>query len=307
MDDYGRLTLSDPGGELDVTFLTRLGMVASSMRHRGEELLGQRGGPVAYAVHSSTFGIPLLHPWANRLSGWEYEVDGQSVILDREAPRIHVDGSSGLPIHGLLAASPDWRVVDHDERSVLAEFEFGAHPELLALFPFPHRLTYRAWLEASALTIELTVTPVGDRRVPISFGFHPYFALPGSPRAEWQVSLPVARRAVLSDVMLPTGVEEAIDPGSLDGPLAARTFDDCYPGLTGDPPVFAVQDGIRRVEVRFLEGYGTAQVFAPAGAELICFEPMTAPLDALRSGLGLRFADRDLPFVARFSVAVADS
>ena len=42
---------------------------AISLTHRGEELLGQRGGLPAYRERGATFGIPLLHPWANRLDG----------------------------------------------------------------------------------------------------------------------------------------------------------------------------------------------------------------------------------------------
>ena len=59
-------------GELEATFHPELGMVGSSLRHRGEELLGQRGGLAKYASAGSSFGIPLLHPWANRLGSWEY-------------------------------------------------------------------------------------------------------------------------------------------------------------------------------------------------------------------------------------------
>ena len=42
--------------------------------------------------------------------------------------------------------------------------------------------------------------------------------------------------------------------------------------------------GGRRIEVAFAEGYPSAQVYAPAGQAFICFEPMTAPANALISG-----------------------
>ena len=59
-----------------------VGMVGRSLRHRGEEMLGQRGGLEAYAARGSSFGLPLLHPWANRLDGKCVEVE-----LDRSARR----------------------------------------------------------------------------------------------------------------------------------------------------------------------------------------------------------------------------
>ena len=46
------------------------------------------------------------------------------------------------------------------------------------------------------------------------------------------------------------------------------------------------------------------QVFAPAGSQFICFEPMTAPTNALRSGVGLRRVMPGREFTAVFSIAV---
>jgi aldose 1-epimerase len=47
-----------------------------------------------------------------------------------------------------------------------------------------------------------------------------------------------------------------------------------------------------------------AQVYSPAGAEFICFEPMTAPVDALRSGDGLRWVQLGDAFEAEFAVSI---
>ena len=42
--------------------------------------------------------------------------------------------------------------------------------------------------------------------------------------------------------------------------------------------------GGRTIELRFESGYGYAQVFAPAADDVIAFEPMTAPTNALVQG-----------------------
>lgn len=300
------VTLTDGGGELAATFLPGLGMVLSSLRHRGQELLAQRGGPEAYAARGSSFAIPLLHPWANRLAGWSFELfDGRHVELD--PAHAHRDADTGLPIHGVLAASPYWQVVDETAGSLTAELDFAAHPEYLAAFPFPHRVRYSAALSGSRLTVNLTVIPSSDLAVPIAFGFHPYLTLPGSDRSDWEVRLPVAERAVLDALQLPTGESLALAPGALDGPLGARTFDDSCERLLGEPPVFSVADGVRRIELVFAAGYPVGHVFAPPASDFICFEPMTAPVNALISGRGLRFAQPGSEFTASFVVAVDDT
>ena len=53
----------------------------------------------------------------------------------------------------------------------------------------------------------------------------------------------------------------------------------------GEAP-FVLAGGGRRIELVFEEGYPYAQVFAPPDDDVVCFEPMTAPTDALRGCLG---------------------
>jgi galactose mutarotase-like enzyme len=184
-----------------------------------------------------------------------------------------------------------------------ADLDFGAHPELLAAFPFPHRLELCCAVAAGWLSVSLTVIATGAAAVPISFGFHPYLRLPGSDRRGWELELPVRRRALLDGRGIPTGESEELAPGALSGPLGDRTFDDCFDRL--DAGAFAVSDRQRRIEVQFVSGYAVAQVYAPAGSGFICFEPMTAPVDALRSGVGLRWAEPGSPFTAEFAVNVS--
>jgi galactose mutarotase-like enzyme len=289
-------------GEIEADFVPGAGMVGCSLRHRGEELLGERGGLTAYVERGSTFGIPFLHPWANRLSGFSYGAAGRDASIDPDDPRLHLDGN-GLPIHGLLAASPHWTVQDVGETALRATLDFGARPELLAAFPFSHRLELEVRLEASALTIAATLTATGDHAVPVSFGFHPYLRLPGVPRAGWRVSLPRARHLGLDERSIPTGHSEPFD-GLEDEPLGSRTFDDGYSDLGGDR--FVLAGGARRITVAFVKGYPYAQVYAPPDYDTVCFEPMTAPTDALRSGRGLNVVAPGDSFEAVFAIEVEE-
>lgn len=310
--DVEPLRIADASGRLAAEFIPGLGMVGVSLQHEGEQLLAQLGGASAYAERLKTFALPLLHPWANRLNGWEYTALGEHVVLDREAP--FIASENGLPIHGLLSACPDWQVVSHAGDELVAELDFAPPPRYFASFPFPHRLRYEARMLGDAgedtlsLVIETTVTPTGDRPVPISFGFHPYLTLPGSDRRDWQIELPVAVRALVDENHIPTGETVVVAPGELDGPLGDRTFDDSYPLLQppsdGAAVTFSVSDGTRRIAVEHRAGYPVAQVYTPTGADFICFEPMTAPVDALRTGERLPLAEPGEPFTAEFVISV---
>jgi aldose 1-epimerase len=283
-------------GAIEATYLPELGMVCSSLRHERDELLAVRGGREAYAERGSTFGIPLLYPYANRLSAWEYD----GVQLDHSSPLVHVDHGTDLPIHGLLAASPYWNVTERTSARLAAELNFGAHEELLALFPFPHRIELTVGLEGARLSVRTTVVPTGEVAVPISFGFHPYLRC---DRHDATIELPVRRRALLDGRGLPTGEHEGIAPGSLDGPLAARTFDDCFDELEPGA-VFSASSAGRTISIEFVSGWRVAQVYAPEASEFVCFEPMTAPVDALRSEDGLRHVAPGDAFSAEFALVV---
>lgn len=285
LEGFDALTLaSEEGGGVEVAFVPKAGMVGCSLRHRGEELLGQRGGLRRYVAERSTMGIPLLHPWANRVSERRFEVSGRKVDLDSHPELLSLD-PGGLPIHGLLAGATEWWVERHesvgDGGVLTAGFDLAAHDDLIAVFPFPHELRIEATLAGATLTMETTVRATGNATVPISFGFHPYLCLPGVERSDWEIEIPVHERLELDSRNLPTGEREStrIEPGA----LGSRTFDDGYLAPSDSSP-FAAAGGGRRIEVSFSSGYPYAQVYAPADDDVIALEPMTAPTNALITG-----------------------
>jgi galactose mutarotase-like enzyme len=100
---------------------------------------------------------------------------------------------------------------------------------------------------------------------------------------------------------IPTGADEPYAglAGGLD-----RDYDDGFAGVA-EGATFVLSGGGRRVEVAFLDGYPYAQIFAPAGQDFICFEPMTAPTNVMVSGEGLRLARPGKPFTASFRIAIS--
>ncbi|HTR74876.1 MAG TPA: aldose 1-epimerase [Solirubrobacterales bacterium] len=305
-EGFAALTLeSGARGGLEAVFVPEAGMVCCSLRHRGEELLGLRGGLRAYVERRSTMGIPFLHPWANRLGADRFEVGGRQVDLTLPGLPLKRD-AAGLPIHGLLGAALGWQVERHAELGpggvLAASFDFAAFPHLLEAFPFPHLVGIEATLFEGSLEIATSLTASGDVAVPVSFGFHPYLRLPGVPRAEWVLEAPVRERLVLDGSGLPTGDREpvAIEPG----PLGARTFDDAF---LAPPPgtALALIGPDRRIELRLDRGYPYTQIYAPPDDDTIALEPMTAPTDALVSGgPELTFVPPGETFTATFSISV---
>jgi aldose 1-epimerase len=271
-------------GRYTARFLPGLGMVGASLTCDGAEHV--HFDPDA-AREGRTTGIPLLHPWANRLSRTTYEVDGLWVDLDDHPPlRLH----DGLPMHGTLLGAGGWQVeavlADGTRALLQVRFVFGDHPRHLRSFPFPHDLIVFVELSDLGLRITTEIHNRGVRPVPVSFGWHPYLVIPGAARRDLTVVLPDREHLLLDGRHLPTGESRhlAASRHPLVQGAGVVTFDDSFRLTADDHPVMAVEAAGRRVEVEPDGRYGFAQVYAPSPEAFVALEPMTAPVDALVSG-----------------------
>lgn len=292
----GEPALTLTNGALTATFLPGLGMTGVSMRCDGREHLALPGG-LAALRRGSTLGLPLLAPWANRLSRWRYRVAGIDVDLD--GLPLHTDGN-GLPIHGLLVGRPGWRV----ERCSTAR----GRPSVRAAvdvddpaFPFPHRVEVTAKVSDRRLQVDTTIVPTGSRAVPVAFGWHPYLRLPGTPRRSWRLRLPDRSHVALDGRGIPVGGELAERREA--EPIGRRTFDDLY-RLHRDRHL-ALESEDCAVSMRPGAGYEYAQVWVPPGRPFAALEPMTSRTNSLVDGTPPLVAPGDT-YTASFTLAVED-
>jgi len=278
-------------GNTEATFLPDLGMLGTSLRHDGEELLALPGGLDGYRAAHVT-GLPLLAPWANRLGRRRFEIAG--VDVDVTGLDLHDDGH-GLPIHGTMTAQPGWDVLDATASSAKVRFDY-ARPDLLEAFPFPHELEIDIEVDEGQLRVATTIRPTRDRPVPVSFGWHPYLALHAS-RDETRVRLPACEHLVLDGRGIPTGAREPQPEGSR--PIGDRAYDDGY--ALGDDRRLALEGGGRTIAVELGDGYPFAQVYSPSDAPFACLEAMTAPTNALVTGAA-KLVEPGRAFTASFEV-----
>lgn len=284
-----RITLTSPSG-LEAAFVPGAGMVGTSLVLDGVELLGRRGGLPAYVDGGHTYGIPLLAPWANRLRDPEQHVDGTSWTVRAGDPGVHVD-DNGLPIHGLLAGVEGFEVEEllvGGERALLrARLAFGPHLDLFSSFPFAHDLVVEVELWDLTLTVRTSLTATGGGPVPVAFGWHPYVAFPGTPRERWTLDAPFTRRAVLSELFVPTG--EVVDVEAPAGPLGTTAYDDVFLDVRPSASV-RVAGEQHAVTFDYVSGYPVAVLYAPLTHDLVAVEPMTAPTDPFSGRFPLRSA-----------------
>jgi aldose 1-epimerase len=286
-------------GDLRAVFLPDHGMLGASLRHKGVEILRRVEDLEAAAIRGSSVGIPLLYPWANRLAEPRYRVLGQKVVLDESSPLLHFD-EHGLPMHGVPWPLLRWVVSEKRQDFMAAQLDWFSS-DLLALFPFRHRVELAVTLRPDGLTLETTVVASSAGPVPVSFGFHPYFGFAEPSRANWHLQLPAMRKLSLDGRGIPTGDEEPF--GGFNAKLGGNNFDDGF-ALMDEQTTFSAIGATCKVSVELLAGYRYAQVFAPKDKDYIALEPMTAPANALTGGRGLRFVPPGERFRAVFRIHI---
>jgi len=96
-------------GDYDAVVVPELSMLVASLRWRGREHVALPGGLREYRAGHTT-GIPLLHPWANRLSRRSSAVDRKAVAVrvERNPAQAHPRGSARVDRRGV----PTGRRVD---------------------------------------------------------------------------------------------------------------------------------------------------------------------------------------------------
>lgn len=152
---YATLTLTDGAYALTVT--PEKGGMATSFTKDGEEYLWLRDKNFE-STDRPRCGIPILFPSCSKPEGG-----------------VHIFGGAAYPIeiHGFADLLP-WQVAKADDEAI----ELTLTPNGLTKFcyPFDFKLTMRYTLAGNTANLALTVENTGDKTLPFSVGFHPYFA-----------------------------------------------------------------------------------------------------------------------------------
>jgi aldose 1-epimerase len=274
--------LADPQRGIEVSVAPGLGMRGYEMKVHGKNILYFPLPDVSALEKSRGLnGIPFLAPWANRMAGSGFWANGKHYKFNPDLGVMRID-QNGISIHGLLTTSTLWKVTevhaDSSSAHMTARLEFWKHPELMAEWPFAHEyeITYR--LAKGELEVTTAIRNLSDEPMPVSIGFHPYFAIPDVPRNEWTAHIPAKKSIETDSHLVATGELKDFDlPDRIT--LSDHTFDNGYTDLVRGADgraVFSVEGGGKKIEVIYGPKFQVGVVYAPPNAQFICFEPMAA-------------------------------
>lgn len=225
----------------------------------------------------TSYGIPVLFPFPNRLKGGAFTFQGVRYAVNPAR-------------HGFVRDKA-WRAIDSgasDAEGAWIRSEIRAsdyESEILTQFPFPFILTLTHRLREGGLQIHASARNTGVTDMPVGFGLHPYFRLPENGAAQVNAS----KRWELED-SLPTGaLVETSERYDLREPrdLATLFLDDIYTDIVPDRMGRArchLDDAVNRlrttIEFPVREFPHVVVYTPPPPRRAICIEPNSCPTDA---------------------------
>ncbi|WP_426193449.1 aldose 1-epimerase [Massilia sp. DWR3-1-1] len=204
--------------------------------------------------------FPLL-PWSNRLAGG-FAFDGRSYQV---AP--NRDGDP-YPIHGDGWLLP-WQVIEQGETAVSLRLDRAAG----APFSYVAQMDYA--LHDATLAITLEVQNTGACALPFGLGLHPWM-----PRSAGVTLRAPAREVWLGGAdKLPASAVPVPPAWCFEhhSPLPASAIDNVFAGWDGGADIAWPERGLR---LRIEADAAYYIVYAPAGGDFFCFEPVDHVINA---------------------------
>ncbi len=231
-----------------------------------------------FRARPTSYGIPILFPFPNRLRDGAFSFRGQRYVVNPNRHGFVRDKAWRVLNTGASAGEGAW---------ITSRFEAVQYAAtILQQFPFPFCLDVTYRLREAVLSMETVVHNTGVHDMPMGFGIHPYFRCP----VPGTLCVPARQRWELED-SLPTGKLLVVDgPYDLRQPrdVTSLVLDDIYTDLVADTDGLVrctLQDQQRRIQTTVAfdaTQFPHVVVYTPpVPRQAICVEPYTCPTDGL--------------------------
>lgn len=256
-----RLTITS--GSSTATIAPGLGGCIASWHVDGQPML--RAAPAGADDARAMASFPLV-PFSNRIGDARFGWDGE--VHELEA---NWDGEDHA-IHGVGMDMP-WSVeiAEPDTVALLLEYEGDGN------WPFAFEAEQRFTVAEDVLTIELWVTNVEEKPVPVAFGHHPYFDAAGAvlrfaASDVWKND----EDGLPAEAMAPKGDFDFTSGGKVEG----RTVDNGYAGWNGRATILWAGRELA-LDIEASAELPVAIVYCPEDGGYFCFEPVPHMTDAI--------------------------
>lgn len=253
---------------------------------RGEqvEVLDSPEDVLKGEARPSSYGIPILFPFPNRIRAGKFSWEG----VEYEIP-LPPNGPNA--IHGFCLGRP-WRVINHAGDSVTGQFQLSVDaPDRLGCWPADFILDVRYRVTENRLESQFRITNPDSKPLPWGLGTHAYFKLPFSKKStpEDCVSSVLIGEEWQLEEYLPTGLRLPVEnnfPLRTGARFGSLKLDNVYTGWQSDggtvrTSIIDERGGIEVTQVCDAEFFREMVAFTPPDRNAICLEPYTCVTDAI--------------------------
>ena len=141
----------------------------------------------------------FLIPFVGRIPNGTYIFDGKRYDLRN-------DVKEGEVKHGLLY-NRSWTLskVEESKSYGMLEFNYTLDPNEFSGYPFELSACARVVLRPDGLEVLSLVKNIGENKLPLAFGWHPYLTLSESTINDYFLKVPAEKVVVLDESKTPTG------------------------------------------------------------------------------------------------------
>ena len=242
----------------------------------------------------------VLAPWPNRVRDGLWDDRGTARQLALTEPKFRNAS------HGLLRFS----AYEIEQTDAAATLSATIVPQTGYPYLIETSVTYL--LTDAGIEVVHVLTNRSAEPAPVALGTHPFVTIGDVDPRDLVLRVPAQTAFVTDERMLPTGTRPA-DAALRDGiRLGDTTLDTGFTDLARDEDglvrtTLTAPDG-RRLTLWQGEGFDFVQVYTATnypGQDLaVAIEPMTAPADALNSGLGIRRLASDESWTLRWGITL---
>lgn len=242
----------------------------------------------------------VLAPWPNRVRDGLWDDRGTARQLALTEPKFRNAS------HGLLRFS----AYEIEQTDAAATLSATIVPQTGYPYLIETSVTYL--LTDAGIEVVHVLTNRSAEPAPVALGTHPFVTIGDADPRDLVLRVPAQTAFVTDERMLPTGTRPA-DAALRDGiRLGDTTLDTGFTDLARDEDglvstTLTAPDG-RRLTLWQGEGFDFVQVYTATnypGQDLaVAIEPMTAPADALNSGLGIRRLASDESWTLRWGITL---
>jgi galactose mutarotase-like enzyme len=278
-EQYLTYVLSDSEAISQITVVPERGGIILLWKIQGQDILYLDKERFSKPEMSIRGGVPILFPICGNIHDNTY---------------IYRDRTYTLKQHGFARDLP-WEVTQQGtDNCASLTITLKSNKQTLLVYPFDFQLDFTYELKGNSLTIRQKYTNKSEKKMPFSFGFHPYYYVPDKSKVIFDIPSSEYQDQATQKVASYDGTfnfdQDEIDVGFQSLTRSLATMTDDHRKL--------------KLVLSWSDIYSTFVFWTLKGKDYVCLEPWTAPRNALNTGTKLTELDPGATCEAMFEMSV---